>query len=139
MEQSTQGALFCTQCGGQVSAKANFCSGCGASVQDAPSQLDAGEYAYDRIELTNVVYPKHPPCSPHVALWNLLWPGIGHIILGQKAKGVTLMVAASILSGFSAGSLSLFIIIPSVIDAYAVGKVLKRGVSVGKWECFPSV
>ena len=131
--------MYCKKCGNEISDDARFCPKCGASLsKDFASSEQSFSNPSANATTSDLVYPRNPPCSPHVAWWCLLWPGISHILLGQKAKGIVLMIASSLISFLSAGSLAILVIIPSVIDAFCVGKALANGKPVGKWELFPS-
>jgi len=83
-----------------------------------------------------MVYPKNPPTSPHMAWLSIIWPGIPHLIHGQTAKGVVLMVVSVV--SLIIPIITLGIIVASTIDAFKVGKVLASGKPVAKWAWFPS-
>jgi hypothetical protein len=66
----------------------------------------------------------------------IIWPGIPHLIHGQTAKGVVLMIVSAVSLVFPI--LTLGIIVASTIDAFKIGKVLCAGRPVAKWAWFPS-
>jgi len=83
------------------------------------------------------VYPANPPLSPHICWLNILIVGLSQIIQGQVGKGCCIFGGA-IVAGIVTGGLSIFIVWPvAIIDSFMVGKALKSGRPVGKWEFFP--
>jgi len=89
-----------------------------------------------------LVMPENPPKDPllmallSVAVCCL--PGVSQIVLGQVAKGVTLVVCCNILAFLTSGLSVLFTWKLVGIDAYLVANQLKNGHPVGEWEFFPS-
>ena len=114
-----------TELGEDVSGEADS-----PGVPPAPSHAPAME------RRSGYVYPTVPPRSPHLCWLNLLWPGIAQMVHEQTAKGVTLLLVT--LVAFMLPPLMLPIFIVSIVDAYKVGKVLKTGRPVPKWQFFPS-
>lgn len=88
---------FCSHCGANVPAGANFCSGCGKSVAAAPPSwtpppapaptYEARDYA-PRGYVTPAA-PAAPPVTQGMAVAALLlnvliWPGLGSLIAGVQ-------------------------------------------------------
>ncbi len=139
--------MYCSKCGKQIADGSSFCSDCGTRLGSAPQspsdQASSGIGTRDQQKQSDYVYPRNPPTSPYVAYWNLLWPGIGHMVLGQVSKGIFLLVGSFIIHlivlGMGVGYLSLVVCGVSTVDAFKVGKALYANRTVGKWEWFPSV
>jgi TM2 domain-containing membrane protein YozV len=62
---------------------------------------------------------------------SVVLPGMGHILLGQKVKGLTILAGVIISCGVGY-IISLFI----ALDALCVARVRKER-PVGEWEFFP--
>ncbi len=84
------------------------------------------------------VRPSNPPKSPHLAWLNLLLVGVAQMVFGQIGKGLAILGAAIVTALFTAGIGGLAVMVASIVDAYMVGKVLRSGQPVGKWQFFPS-
>ncbi len=66
---------------------------------------------------------------------SLLFPGSGHIMLGQKTKGITLLAISIPLLLMTCGTAYL-VMIAVAYDAYLV-TLVKRQRPVGEWEFLP--
>lgn len=109
----------CHHCGTSVNENQEICVACGVSLKNKKNSSSNGE--------------KEPWL---MALLSFLIFGLGQIIMGQTAKGVTMLVVFFIL-GFITFGLSVFITLPiSVIDSYLIAKKKKEGKVVGDWEFF---
>ena len=62
---------------------------------------------------------------------SIFLPGVGHILLGQKTKGIAILAAVILSCGV--GYIVSAII---AIDAYLVARVQKER-AIGEWEVFP--
>lgn len=117
------GDKHCQNCGIEVSPKQELCVKCGV-------RLAGGSAAGN-----GFVNPSSK--SPGTAaLLSFLVLGVGQMYIGQVLKGVAMLLAAMVLisiTGFFALPV-LWVVYP--LDAYLIGKKLKNGKSVGKWECF---
>ena len=72
--------------------------------------------------------------NPAVALLlNWLFPGLGHIMLGQKQKGIWIM-AGSFIGVFLCCLPGLIIIILGYIDVYQVAVAVRQGAVVDENE-----
>lgn len=61
------------------------------------------------------------------------------MIYGQVAKGVLILVVMILAFAIIPVIGNIPVCIAAVIDAYMVGKVLRAGQPVGKWQWFPSL
>ena len=133
--------MYCAKCGKKIAEYSRFCPECGAKIEtmsSSPNQFqEIRTGTRDQTTLSELVYPKNPPTSPHHAWWNLIWPGIGHIIFGQRGKGVALMVVSFIIN-LIFPLVNLITILVCIVDAYKVGNCLASGKPVRKWEWFPA-
>ena len=73
----------------------------------------------------------------------MVFVGVPQIIHGQIAKGILLLLVCWFVIPILAFTiiglpLAILIQILLVVDAYKVGKTLKTGKPIGKWEFFPS-
>lgn len=71
-----------------------------------------------------------------MALLSFLILGLGQLILGQTAKGLTILVVGIIIGIITFGIASLITVPISVIDAYLIAKKKIEGKEVGDWEFF---
>jgi len=127
--------MTCSKCKEEIEIGIRFCPSCGAPCSTAaPPNGNGGQ----RIAPTDLVYPKNPPLSPHLCWVNLALGGLAQIIHGQAAKGLTIL-AVQIFSNLAFHLvLSLLVGAVSIYDAYLVGKALKTGKTLTKWQWFPS-
>ncbi len=132
--------MFCSNCGKEIADGSRFCPECGTQFNAPTSSTNksqvTNEGTRDQVQSTDLVYPKNPPTSPHIAWLSIIWPGIPVLIHGQVLKGIVLMVVSMI--SLVLPIITLVIIIASTIDAYKVGNVLAAGNPVTKWEWFPN-
>ena len=133
--------MYCSKCGKEISDGSRFCPECGEvqhgeSYQPPPKPQNTGTGTRDEIKESDLIYPRNPPISPHMTWLSLLQAGLPHIIFGQVAKGIVIIIAfwVSMPTGFG----PLAILVASMVDAYKVGNVLKDGRPVKKWAFFPS-
>ena len=83
----------------------------------------------------------HPSNSPHNPVFmgilsGCCIAGLGQVILGQKIKGLVILLGSMVLAVLT-GGISIFVTWPAGgIDAYLIAKKLKEGKSVGQWEFF---
>ena len=102
----------------------------------APRRLPTG--LADRAQTSDRIYPRTPPLSPHLCWLNVLVSGLAQMIHGQTGKGLTLFGVTVFSNLVLPVGLGLLIVIASIVDAFMLGKTLQAGVSVGKWQWFPS-
>ena len=73
------------------------------------------------------------------ALLSLLVPGLGQIYCGQDNKGVFL-IGMALLGYWSTNSVSSWVLWPAMaVDALMIAQKLKTGLTVQRWEFFPSI
>ncbi len=128
----------CPLCAEQIDVTAIKCKHCGSMLIPVPS-TDA--YSQGERRQQDRVYPSTPPKDPLLMamLSGCCISGLGQIVLGQTIKGVMILIGM-ILFGVSFGILffpvaAVFWVLAAV-DAYLIANKLKRGSSVGAWECF---
>ena len=140
--------MFCNQCGSQITEGSRFCAECGTAVGGAPqpvavqtasprSVVDTRIGTRDQFAGPKLVYPRNPPLSPHLCWLNIFVSGMAQIIHRQVAKGLLLLFLTIMSNLVMPLLLALGICIISIIDGYMVGRVLKKGKPVGKWQFFP--
>jgi TM2 domain-containing membrane protein YozV len=127
--------MQCSRCGQENPPEAKFCGKCGAPMSQVPPPVRPEPIPAPPPTGKKLVYPKNPPLSPHLAWLNLIIPGLSQILMGQNAKGITLLLSSYLLAWAGIGVL---IWIAAVIDGFMVGQVLQRGQPVGEWQFFPS-
>ena len=72
-----------------------------------------------------------------VCVLNLFLGGVGYLVLGQKAKGITAIIVCAILFfPPSCGTLSGAIAAFCAIDGFLQAAQLQKGKSIGHWTCF---
>ncbi|RME59854.1 zinc ribbon domain-containing protein [Candidatus Parcubacteria bacterium] len=132
--------MFCSKCGKEIADGSRFCPECGAQFNVPPTPVEQSQSTVvgtrDQMQSTNLVYPKNPPVSPHVAWLSILWPGIPQMIHGQVSKGLVLVVLT--VFSFLMPVITVGLIAASLVDAFKVGKVLASGTPVAKWAWFPN-
>lgn len=62
--------------------------------------------------------------------------GLGQVLIGQSAKGVSLIVISLLLGFASSGVASLVLFPLAALDAYLLADKLRNGKTVGMWEFF---
>ncbi len=127
--------MKCTKCKNDIENGIRFCPSCGTACSTAVSPNgDAGQPTSPAA----LVYPKNPPLSPHLCWVNLALGGLAQIIYGQGAKGLTILAVQIFSNLVLPLVLALLIGAISIYDAYLVGKALKMGKTLTKWQWFPS-
>jgi TM2 domain-containing membrane protein YozV len=84
----------------------------------------------------NLIYPRNPPISPHIALVTLIIVGLPQLVYGQVIKGILLFILFWLSMPTVFGP--LIILILALVDAYMIGNTLKAGRPVSQWACFPT-
>ncbi len=82
--------------------------------------------------------PSDPPAPIVAALASgiFCFPGVGHLMLGQQAKGLVLIAASLVIAFGTAGTLSVPFSLFSAVDAYKQASKLKQGRAISEWETF---
>ena len=88
--------------------------------------------------MSEPIHPSASTTSPISAvLWNICCiMGLGQFMLGQHAKGATILVFSYLMAAVSGGFAVPILWIVVGMDAYAIASKLQRGRSVGQWEFF---
>lgn len=119
----------CPQCATSLNVGVRFCPKCGVAAQGTPPAAHG--------DASTMVYPRNPPLSPHVCWLNIILSGTAQMLHGQIAKGIFFAIVSIIAFFFGMGFGGLVVCFISIVDAYKVGKVLKSGRPVNKWEWWP--
>jgi TM2 domain-containing membrane protein YozV len=127
--------MKCPSCGNANSETARFCIRCGTPIGTV-STGNSG--TRDDLASSDFVYPRNPPLSVHICWLNLFLGGAAQMIHGQVAKGLAILGAMILSNLMLPAILAIAINIASVIDAYNLGKTLKSGKAVKKWDFFLS-
>lgn len=93
---------------------------------------------------SDLILPSQPPKDPILmAVVSFFIPWLGHMLLGQVTKGVSMFLltpflyAIFVIATFGLGWVVLPIVnLIAVLDAYLLAKKLKEGQAIGKWEFF---
>ena len=82
--------------------------------------------------------PANPPKSPGLAaLLSFLLVGMGQIYLGQVEKGLCMLVVVLLLIMSAVqGPLGVVILLLNVLDAFLLGRKVKQGQRIRKWQLF---
>jgi TM2 domain-containing membrane protein YozV/DNA-directed RNA polymerase subunit RPC12/RpoP len=124
----------CPFCAEPIAADAIKCKHCG-SMLFTPAR---SEFGADRKNGAGRVVPSNPPKDPLLMamLSGCCIAGLGQIVLGQTIKGVIILIGTVLFTVATSG-IGAFIVWPlSAADAYLIAKKLRKGESVGDWECF---
>ncbi|WP_075618292.1 zinc ribbon domain-containing protein [Paenisporosarcina indica] len=125
-------AEICPKCGVRTFTVKNYCHGCGSSVKENQEICISCGVSLKR-KNNNSNGEKEPWL---MALLSFFILGLGQIVLGQTAKGITMLVVGIIIGMITFG-LSAIITLPlAVIDAYLIAKKKKEGKVVRDWEFF---
>jgi hypothetical protein len=86
----------------------------------------------------DVIVAADPPKDPMLMaiLTGCCLVGVGQIILGQTAKGVSILIGSIALALITMGISAPVTMILAAVDAYKIAKKLKEGKTVPKWEFF---
>lgn len=127
--------MRCKNCNKDIENGTRFCPSCGTPCSTDASPIGgAGQQTLPAA----LVYPRNPSLSPHLCWVNLALGGLAQIIYGQCAKGLTILAVQIFSNLVLPVVLALLIGAVSIYDAYLVGKALKMGKTLTKWQWFPS-
>jgi TM2 domain-containing membrane protein YozV len=83
------------------------------------------------------IMPSDPPKDPiFMCILSFLLVGLGQFWVGQRAKGLLMLLAAFILGSVTVGIAIPIIWVLSAYDAYRIAAKLRDGRPVGQWEFF---
>lgn len=109
-----------------------MCVKCGVSLKGGAAKSSGGG--------GEDIVASDPPKDPvMMCVLSVLLVGLGQILLGQTAKGITILAGTVALVIFTCGwgaLLAPFIWLISGLDAYKIATKLKDGHSVKQWEFF---
>ena len=100
------------------------------------------------VQVTDESYVKVQGVEPAlVLLCNLVFPGLGHFVIGQQSKGAIYLVVSVVLTTILAVLCAFFIGIPLIplvliynilvmIDGYVIADRIRKGYPVLKGECY---
>jgi len=129
---ASDGVPVCVGCGDQLlSSVANGleASATDDSTADKPTVVHAEDSG-----LLPVDSPKSPGLA---ALLSFLLVGMGQIYLGQVEKGLCMLgVVLLLIMSAASGPLGLVIILLNVLDAFLLGRKVKQGQRIRKWQLF---
>ncbi|HUP59271.1 MAG TPA: hypothetical protein VNA69_02500 [Thermoanaerobaculia bacterium] len=85
----------------------------------------------------DLVYPTTPPKDPILILVLnlLLLGGVGYIIMGQKTKGIVVMVGYVVIAVVTCG-IGTVLSVLFAIDGYLQAQQLQQGHPIGQWTWF---
>lgn len=118
-------SVYCSNCGAMANSNAVVCIKCGAQLARISSAN------------TGRIQPTANTLDPGIAaLLSFLLVGLPQMLMGQKIKGVVMIIVALILAALT-GCIACLVTYPvGAVDAYMIASKLKRGQSVGEWEFF---
>ncbi len=119
----------CRNCGLAFENGVKFCTGCGKETPPGFHSNPPGG------KLAPSVPPSTSSTSPHVALLNLIIPGLAQAVFGQVLKGVIILILY--IATLPTVVAPLVIGVLSIVDGYRVGKRLRANGTVGVLEFFP--
>ncbi len=146
----------CPKCGGSVKIKAAICKHCKVVLPPVLSSGKKGEIS-PLAPVMNTLKPLQEEVLTFQTLankswsgfflWNLLWPGMGHVYLGQQARGVRfalvfipIMILLSLLACvFRIAGIGIMIAYAMIVaDALRTMIALHVGENVGKNAAVPN-
>lgn len=154
-QPASDGVSVCVLCGEQSSVPAPVASGSGERRESFERRSPVGESEAAVVKATgnsvliaekpagapaevSGLLPNDQPKSPGLAaLLSFLLVGMGQIYLGQVEKGLC-MLAVVLLLIMSAlmSPLGVVILFLNVLDAFVLGRKVKQGQQVGRWQFF---
>ena len=119
------GNKFCQSCAAETLQQQIMCVKCGVSLKGGRNAADG------------LIVASDPPKDPVLmCVLTVLIPGVGQMLCGQLAKGITLFVVSAFFIFITLG-FGVFISLPVVgYDGYRIAMKLKEGKTVTPWEMF---
>lgn len=129
------GNKFCQQCGAETNPAAVVCIKCGVPLRTANRISRIGGRENSGGGAGEPIVASDPPKDPMLmaVLSGCTVPWIGQMLMGQKTKGIVMMLV-TVVSVFAIVGIFLWPV--AAVDAYKIGKKLKEGKAVGEWEFF---
>jgi hypothetical protein len=126
------GKNYCQQCGAETNSAAIACTKCGVALKTGGGVLPVALHSATGGES---ISPSDPPKDPILMaiLSGCTIPWLGQILLGQKKKGIVMMIVTVVAACLIVG---IFLWPVAALDAYFIGKKLKEGKTVREWEFF---
>ena len=82
-----------------------------------------------------VIYPGKGNSPPGVVLLlSVVFPGLGHMVLGQSIKGLVFMAVNIAATFVTCGVAWPVLIVISAVDGYCQAAKLKQGTPIGQWD-----
>lgn len=139
--------LICPRCGDEWSAPfaarvdvaTSFPNEQGSGGDSARSAAQATTLQLDNSErgVSNSLSLNQPKSPVLAALLSSLLVGMGQIYLGQVEKGLCMLVVVLLLVMSSApGPWDIVLLLISVLDAFLLGRKVKRGHQLRRWQFF---
>ena len=115
------GRNFCDRCANPTYEDETECTHCGKSLSSGPP-------AFSRTIVASTP-PKDPTMIAVLSVIPLPW--LGQIVMGQAAKGVTMLIVTIALLTVGIG---FVLILLAAFDAYCLAKVLRDGGAISPWD-----
>jgi len=91
----------------------------------------------DSAEMSGLVPASQPKSPGLAALLSFLLVGMGQVYLGQEEKGLCMLgVVLLLIMNAVLGPLGIVILLFNVLDAFLLGRKVKEGRQIGKWQFF---
>ena len=135
-QQGEGGDPVCSKCGEALDEGQQFCSKCGAKAGSQATPPPPPKSGISFGSDGKMIQPSDPPKNLVAATTLACICGLGQLYLGQTMKGIVMLIGGVLLTAVTAGALSPFLAIGSMLDAYFIGKKLEAGNAVGEWEFF---
>jgi TM2 domain-containing membrane protein YozV len=151
----SDGALVCVDCGNQLPTPALVADGSGKRGEFVAAEPPVGEGeramaltppiptliaerpAGAPAEVSGLVQIDQPKSPSLAALLSFLMVGMGQVYLGQVEKGLCMLgVVLLLIMNATLGPLGVVILFLNVVDAYLLGRRVKAGQQVRRWQVF---
>jgi hypothetical protein len=134
------GPVSCQYCGTTVDAGSKLCTFCTGEAQRTTARVQI-EPAWQKqavpgegARIIASVPARDPLLMGFLSCFCLA--GLGQIVIGQAAKGFSVLFLALVLIFGTGGMACLFVFPLAGLDAYLLADKLRNGKTVGQWEFF---
>jgi len=141
-EEILQEALKCKHCASMVNQPLRKRTAQRAPVPESMPSFQTAQSQPYQAQVPGTVYISDrilkPDADPLMMalLSGCCIAGLGQIVIGQVGKGIVIIVLTLMIL-LVTGGFGIMLTWPlTVLDAFCVAGKLRRGQSVGKWECF---